>query len=46
MMDYDLPKSWLLTTLDNIGEILSGGTPSTSVQEYSSMATDQPESSA
>jgi type I restriction enzyme S subunit len=33
-MDYNLPKSWLLTTLDNIGQIISGGTPSTSIQEY------------
>jgi len=34
MIEYELPKSWITTTLKNIGQIISGGTPSTSIQEY------------
>jgi type I restriction enzyme S subunit len=34
MIEYELPKSWIKTTLKNIGQIISGGTPSTSIQEY------------
>ena len=34
MIEKELPKSWTITTLNNIGQIISGGTPSTSIQEY------------
>jgi type I restriction enzyme S subunit len=34
MTENELPNSWILTTLNNIGQIISGGTPSTSIHEY------------
>lgn len=34
MIENELPNGWLLTTLNKIGQIISGGTPSTSIQDY------------
>ena len=34
MSESELPKNWILTTLDCIGQIISGGTPSTTVENY------------
>jgi type I restriction enzyme S subunit len=31
---FDIPSSWVWTRLKNIGEVIGGGTPSTSIKEY------------
>lgn len=34
MSEANVPEGWLLTTMDNISNVVSGGTPSSKVSEY------------